>query len=124
MLPKVPWIHYGRSEGVPIAIQVGQSLARARQADAFFVARAQSTSVVDNHTAQHVAVAPHGDRDRSLPEIAEPVTEGILDQRLEEEIRHASVARLRLDVDRDAQSFAEPKLHDLDVAPLRQILEV
>ena len=63
------------SEGVSVAIEMGQSLARAGQTDPFFVAGSQPASVVDDDTAEHVAVAPHGDRDRALSEIAESVTE-------------------------------------------------
>jgi hypothetical protein len=47
------------SEGVSVAIQVGQSLSRARQADTFLVAGAQAAPVVDHDTSEHVAIAPH-----------------------------------------------------------------
>ena len=94
-------------EGVPVSVQVREPLARARQADAFFVAGAQSAAVVLDVAAEHVAVAPHRNGDRALAEVAEAMAERVLDQRLEEEVGHARVARLGFDVDGDAQPVAE-----------------
>lgn len=93
-----------------------EPLAGAGQAESFLVAGAQSTAVILDIAAEHVALAPHRDGDRTLPEVAEAVAEGVFDERLQEEVRHARVARLRFDVDRDAKPVAEPQAHDLDVA--------
>src|SRR5262245_57393247 len=93
-----------------------ESLARACEPEAFLVAGAQSTAVVLDVATEHIAFATHRDRDRALPEIAEAVPEGVLDEGLQEEVGHARIARLRVDVDRDAQPVAEAQAHDLDVA--------
>ena len=43
------------------------------------------------------------------------VADGVLDERLQQQVRHQRVERLGIDLDRDAQPAAEPRLLDLEV---------
>ncbi len=107
-----------RSEKVlPVAVQMREALASARESDAFLVAGAQSAAVVAGRRS--AACRHRGARRCAIEpcaEVAEAVAERVLDERLEEQIRHACVARLGFDVDGDAQPVAEAEGHDLEVA--------
>src|SRR5262249_42186985 len=105
-------------EAVRRAVKLLQTRTRVGQADAFFDRLAmvgrQAHAVVANLKLQFVAGAaganlyqPGGRARRDA------VTDGVFDQRLQDQIGRARVERLRLDLHFHLQAVAEPRLFDL-----------
>jgi hypothetical protein len=106
-----------KREAVPFAVQVSQPLSGAREPNALAMPGAKPATIVDHLAREHVAHATDAHRYRAASNgVAEPVAECVLHQRLQEQIWHASVSRLRGNVDGNREPVTESKRHDLHVS--------
>src|SRR5262245_24423411 len=108
-------------EEVICAVKLIQPRAGVAQSDALFDLRApgvrQSRAVVADLKLEFVLFESGGNLDQTRRRVwRDSVTDGVFDQRLQNQIGHARVERLRLDIHLHLQPIAEPRLFDLQVA--------
>src|SRR5262245_40884430 len=114
---------------VPIAqIEVGAGAVKLLQpragvgpSDAFFDLRApgvrQTRAVVAYLKLEFILFEPGRNLDQPRRGVwRDSVTDGVFDQRLQNQIRHARVERLRLDIHLHLQAISESRLFNLQVA--------
>ena len=105
-------------ERLPVAIESFEARLRRRQANAFvggFALREPGTVVADLDD-QPVAVASRTNRDAPSPRVrCDAVADGVLDQRLQDEVGHECVERHRLHVVGDLESVVKAGALDLQV---------
>src|SRR5262245_17864973 len=103
------------------AVKLIQPRPGVGQSDALFDLRApgvrQSRAVVADLKLESVLLESGGNLDQPRGRVwRDSVSDGVFDQRLQNQIRHARVERLRLDLHLHLQAIAEPRLFDLQVA--------
>src|SRR5215470_2972665 len=103
------------------AVKLLQPRAGVGQSDALFDLRApgvrQSRAVVADLKLEFVHFEAGGYLNQPRSGVwRDAVTDGVFDQRLQNQIRHARVERLRLDLHLHPQAIAESRLFNLQVA--------
>src|SRR5271157_3658760 len=106
--------------GVIFVVKLAQAAARISQADAFrgneSAAIGEADAVVANFHPDVVAVAPGGDANQAgRAARADAVTDSVLDQRLQDQVRHHCIERPGIDFGFNAQAIVEACLLNVDV---------
>src|SRR5215813_6411146 len=104
-----------------VAVKLLQPRAGVSPSDALLDLRApgvrQTRAVVADLKLEFVIFEPGRNLDQPRRGVwRDAVTHGVFDQRLQNQIRHARVERLRFDLDLHLQSIAESRLFNLQVA--------
>jgi hypothetical protein len=105
-------------ERCPVTITKGETIARGAQSYSILAHRTKPRPIISNSHAKSRATTLGGDIDppRFHPR-GDPMTNGILDERLQQEHRHAEIEQRMGGVDRDDQSFAKTHFLNRKVLP-------